>query len=76
MYSSLRRFSSVKCGLYDARFGREKLRSERSERSFGAAVRTRLSFAKRDSVELFSVLNFAIIVKLILLTFNIGRKGS
>jgi hypothetical protein len=45
----------VKWGLYDARFG--------------AAVRTRLSFAKRDNVELFSVLNFAI-------TFYFGCKGT
>ena len=45
----------MKWGLYDARFG--------------AAVRTRLSFAKRDNVELFSVLNFAI-------TFYFGCKGN
>jgi hypothetical protein len=58
--------------LYDERFGREKLRSERSVRS-GAAVRTRLSFAKRESVDEFSVLNFAIIESIFL---SFGRKGS
>jgi hypothetical protein len=55
--------------LYDARFGRENGRSLRSVRSFGAAVRTRLSFANLESVDEFSVLNFAIVL-------YFGCKGS